>query len=451
LQFKTDGFARFESFDNRALQVTAQWRPYHSTQTFVSYQTFDSQHGETIFPGDPGNLAFPEMLGESSRITRLGFRQTLTDSSEMLVLLSHQQTEAKSNVIDVASGASVFSGHGNSSAHNEDLQYRRNGANHATQWGVQHFNGRVIADGSSDVSLHNKQFYATWQQALDQHWQLDAQLGWGNIGFQDNVKPSGFDNSTNLARWLPRLGLVYTPNMGTHVRLATWRGMGIPAVGDASLAPTSLAGILLSRPSDNGQLVQAATLSADKQLSSAWLLAAQTQRRKNEQPIIYGFQQVLFKWQNDDSKLVLHWQPESYPWLVNLAYDHERFEAPPLEIFSTNDSVQEQRLRALQLDLRWFACTQWTANLTLNHNKVDGMLQTNLWSTLLPYQNSFNQVDANLNWQFNRRGSLDAGVRNAADVRVRNIDGSLKYTNIDTLTPRFSNGRQVYIKLKFAW
>lgn len=136
---------------------------------------------------------------------------------------------------------------------------------------------------------------------------------------------------------------------------------------------------------------------------------------------------------------------------VSLAYDHERFQAPPIPLAFPNDSVQQQRLRAQQLTLRWFAGAQWTADLALSHNLVDGKLQTNLWFMpptfypyLLPYQDSFNQVDANLSWQFNRYGSLHAGVRNATDTRFQ-------YTNIDPLNPRFSNGRLVYGKLKLAW
>ena len=85
-----------------------------------------------------------------------------------------------------------------------------------------------------------------------------------------------------------------------------------------------------------------------------------------------------------------------------------------------------------------------TAKLAWSHNRVDGKLQTNWWADLLPYQSNFNQLDANLSWQFNRRGSLDAGVRNATDKRFQ-------YSDIDRLSPRFSNGRLTYAKFKLAW
>ena len=53
-QYRSDGFAPFDNLDNRVAQAIVQWRPIQSTQVFVSHQTFDSRHGETFFPGDPG-------------------------------------------------------------------------------------------------------------------------------------------------------------------------------------------------------------------------------------------------------------------------------------------------------------------------------------------------------------------------------------------------------------
>ncbi|MDO8810642.1 MAG: TonB-dependent receptor [Gallionella sp.] len=445
LQFKTDGFAPFGNLDNRVAQAIVQWRPLQSTQAFVSHQTFNSRHGETLFPADPGNAAAGLMLKDNSRITRLGLRHSLTDSSELRGLLSSQQTDQAVDYLDFVSGAPLGPGApGSSSAHSAELQYRASGADHATQWGAQQTRAQIIFTGASDYTRIAQQLYAAWQQALSPHWQLDAQLGWGKIDNQDNT---GGGNGNYLKRWLPKLGLVYTPDSGTHVRLAAWQGMGFGEIGGAALAPTSLAGILLSRPDDNktnGMLVHAAALGADKQLSSAWLLDGQIQQRRTDLPIPPLSGQTLRRWQIDESRLALHWQPESHSWSVSLAYDQERFQAPPLSQYVTSDSVQEQRLRAQQLDIRWFVGAQWTANLALSHNLIDGALQTNWFATLLPYQSGFNQMDANLSWQLNRRGSLDAGVRNATDKRFQ-------YTNIDTLNPRFSNGRMGYARLKLAW
>jgi hypothetical protein len=376
----------------------------------------------------------------------VGLRHTLTDdgSSELRVLRSYQQTDQAIDYYDFSVPPNYyFSGNSSSNAHSTELQYRHSGATYATQWGVQQTHGQVIfwdalGNINSDHTQNAQQFYAAWQQTLDSVWQLDAGLGWGKIDNRDNLG----SNSTYLARWLPQLGVVYAPDAGTHVRLATWQGMGVSGVGDATLAPTSLAGILLTRPSDYGQLVRVVALGADRQLSPAWLLTAATQQRRTDQPSTGFFGPFLARQQVDESRLALHWQPQGNPVAVSLAYDDERIQLPPLN--PGLDSVVEQHLRSQQLAMRWFASAQWEVNLTWSHNQVAGTLfsfdptYTLVWPT---YENCFNQTDANLSWKFWSHGLLTAGVRNATDTHFQ-------YRDIDTLNPRFSNGRLVYARLK---
>ena len=442
-RFQTDGFSAFENLDNHLAQGIVQWRPQQSTQAFISYQTFSSQHGETMFPADSGNAATRNMIGDNSHITRLGLRHSLTDSSEVRALWSHQQTDQVVNYFDYVSGASNGANSGSSDALGAELQYRASGTNHTVQLGMQQTRAQIYFP-NSDITRIAQQLYAAWQQALGVYWQFDAQMSWGKIDNQDNT---GAGNGTYLKRWLPKLGLAYTPDSSTHVRLAAWQSMGFAEIGDASLAPVSIAGILMECPGDtkiNGLLVHAVALSADKQLNPSWLLEGKIQQRRTDEanPPLDG--QTLLRRLVDESRMALHWHPESQPLSVSLVFEHEGFQAAPLSQDTPLDSVQEQHLRTQQVLIRWFASAQWTANLALSHNHVDGTLQTNSWSTLLPYQDSFNQLDASLSWRFNRRGSVDAGVRNAGNKYFQ-------YTNIDTLNPRFSNGRLTYAQFKFIW
>ncbi len=444
-QFKTGGFAPFENLDSRVGQAIVQWRPFQSSQAFVSYQTFNSQHGETFNPADP--FGFHAAIVDNSYVTRLGLRHSLTEDSELRGLWSLQQTDQREDFYDFSVPPNyVLLLYSSSNAHSEELQYRRSGETYAMQWGVQQTRGQINFSYPSipfdfGYTQNAQQWYAAWQQMLNPQWQLDAGLGFGTIDDQGS--------KTYLQHWLPKFGLVYTPDSGTHVRLAAWQGMDAHAVGDATLAPVSLAGFLLARPGDNGQWVQGIALGADKQLSPAWLLAAQTQQRKTDLPVINPPDQILFEQQVDESRLALHWQPQGKPWVVSLAYDYERIKNDPL--FKALDSVSEQHLHAQQLALRWFASAQCTVSLTWSHNQVAVTQNISDYSVPFPYiqvlpefANSFNQLDADLSWQFAKSGSLTAGVRNAADARF-------KYMDIDTLNPRFSKGRLVYAKFKLAW
>ncbi|CAK0780528.1 conserved hypothetical protein [Gammaproteobacteria bacterium] len=456
-QFKTDGYAPFNGLDNNVFQATLQWRPIQSTQVFVSRQTFNSHRGETFFPADP-LVGLNAMIEDDSQITRLGLRHRLTDDSELRGLWSSQQTKQAIDYNDLSLSPNyIFSQYGDGSAHSEELQYRRSGATYVTQWGVQQTRGEIdflyLFPYSPDPysfgdTQYSRQFYAAWQQMLNPHWQLDAGLGWGKM--DENVS-GGVGSHTSLQHWLPKLGVVFAPDSGTHVRLAAWQGMGAFAVGDAMLAPVSLAGILLTRPSDNGKWVHAVSLGGDRQLSSDWLVDAGAQRRKTDQPAIDNTtqDQTLLRQQVDESRLALHWQPRGQRWDVSLAYDYERIWNDPS--FASTDSLHEQSLRSQQLTMHWFANAQWMVNLAWSHNQVAATQRIVDFSSsagfcILPAnQDQFNQLDADLSWRFNgARGLLTAGVRNATDKRFQ-------YTDIDRLNPRFSNGRLMYVKLNFSW
>ncbi len=193
-QFKTDGFAPFDSLDNHVAQGIVQWLPSPSTQAFLSHQTFNSQHGEVIYPGSA--LALSDTITDNSKATRLGLRHTLSDESELRGLWSNQTTDESNNYAGVPSPYNLTYSSG--SGHSEELQYLLSDADHASQWGVQHTRGRIIDSSNNDNTSDAQQLYAAWQQKLDPHWQLDVGIGWGKTDKQDNLKiPS--DNSTSIA------------------------------------------------------------------------------------------------------------------------------------------------------------------------------------------------------------------------------------------------------------
>jgi len=460
LQFKTDGNAPFSNLDNRIGQGIVQWQPAKSTQAFVSYQTFHSRHGEIRWPADPLNWGEYDQFEDDSSVTRLGLRYSLSDNSELRGLISRQQTSQTVNWEWIANtlpystmpccGPTLpfpqATTTGNSEAHSAELQYRRNGTDYATQWGMSSVRSPLYVStfGTSAVTNIAQQIYVDWQQTLNPWWQLEAGLAWGR-----NDKDWGTIStiSTYLRRWLPKLGVVYTPDSSTHVRMAVWQGLDDAAAGNASLAPAALAGIVLNRPGDSYKLVQSVALGADTQLDDAWLLEGQAQRRRTGDPFFNSAagQQEMSRNQVDESRLALHWQPGSHPLNVTLAYDDEDSQVDPEHL--ATDSVQEQHLRSQQLGMRWFAGPQWTANLAWSHNLVTATQQssdTSLNPILLDVRERFNQTDASLDWQFNRTGAMGIGVRNATNR-------SFQYTDIDPLIPRFSKGRLVYAKLTLAW
>jgi predicted Zn-dependent protease len=472
-QYKTDGIWQPpnilevpNSLDNRIGQGTVQWRPSSSTQLFVAYQTYHSLHDETTYPWDPINLGTYHQIEDNSSIARLGMRLSLSDHSEVRGLLSQQKTDQTDNneYISYMLPYSDIPGLGplqsfpetirtsTSSAHSEELQYRSSGTGSATQWGVYQYRGpyiygHIVYDsfGASapglDITSTTRQIYVSRQQALNAQWQLDAQLAWQQLDIHFN---SGTDYGYSRNRWLPKMGMVYTPNEATHVRLAAWKDMVGDTVGDATLEQATLAGIVMKRPGERNNIVQAVALGADRQLNSAWLLDGQAQRRFSD---LQATQGISFRKNTDQAILSLHWQPGSHPFTAKLAGEYERVQAPSASQNPAWDSVQDQTLRAQQLGLRWLAGTQWTVVLDWSHNQVSASMQSTDLSyspIVIPYEETFNQTDASVSWQFNKTGSMEIGVRNAENYHFQ-------YTSIDPLNPRYSNGRLEYARLKLMW
>ncbi len=150
-QYQTDGSAPFNNLDNTVGQAIVQWRPARSTQMFMSYQNFNSLHGEITSPADPFYNGALHQIQDNSSVARLGLRYSPDDSSELRALISRQQTDQIDNFqfisdtlpygnmgcptcfITVFPDVTTYS---SSKASSAELQYRRSGAGYTTQWGV---------------------------------------------------------------------------------------------------------------------------------------------------------------------------------------------------------------------------------------------------------------------------------------------------------------------------
>jgi tetratricopeptide (TPR) repeat protein len=454
MQFSSDGYAPFENLDNRALDTTVQWRPTDDSQMFLSRQTFDSDWGAVFYPAQP--WLTQTWLADSSQVKRLGLRQRLDSDffgaltqgrHEIRVLLSRQDTETRDG--------SSYPYTGDSYMRSTELQLRHDTTGQAVQWGLQQLHGNLDFfwdDGSTNqYALAARHVYAAWQKTLLPAWQIETHLGWGQFDSRSLTS----NNPLRLQRWLPHLGVVWTPDAASHVRLASWRGMAMPTPGNASLAPASLAGIVLQRPGDirsSGILVRALALAYDRQLTPDWLLMAEAVQRRRDLPIntldYTGGPPIpsTLYYRNDDATLALHWQPHTSPWSAKLSQSYEKLTNDRRS--DALDSVSTQTLHSSQLDLRWFATARWTLNLQLSHNRLSGTQSSTdmtTWNTIYPpYRDRYNQLDAQLNWQPAPGSQLTAGVRNASDRRTL-------YADIDALNPRHAKGRMLYAKVRLNW
>jgi tetratricopeptide (TPR) repeat protein len=428
--FSSDGYKPFNALDNRSWQGVLQWRPAPATQAFLLYENYHSDRGETFFPADI-NLGFNTDIFDRSQIARLGLRHNFENGDEIQFLLSRQRASERVNytyLFDSSTGTQASL----STAVGGDAQYRTHILGQAVQWGVAAYRAQLTFPGIFVNNRLSQQLYIASQTRFDPRWQFDWGLGWARVG--------GYTYGVTTHAWQPRLGLVLTPDAVSHVRLAAWQNLGLGSVGNAGLAPASLAGIVESRPGDLGTRVRAAALAFDRQMSPDWLFDARVQTRTVATPINaenFAIQHA------DNARVAAHWQPLALPWALGVLGEFEKTRND--DVLPASDSLSTQRLRAVQFDARWFVNTRLSAHLQWSRNWVTGAQQVPIAGIDAPYAKVFNITDAAIELRL-------LGNQGRASLGIRNLENThFQYTDPDPLSPRFSIGRLVYGTLSFLW
>ena len=440
-QFSTDGFARFNELDNTTWRGVVQWRPAPHTQAFVLYDNYHSDRGETILPADPF-FGLNATIYDRSEVARLGLRHSWKSGNEVRMLLSRQRTRQRIDFEDFSVPAFTSSQESSSQATGGDVQYRTQAFGQPLQLGAQAYRSQSTASASPNNTRRSHQLYVAAQGQYNPQLKIDWGIGWGQILNQ----PMG-GTKIVAQSWLPRIGVVFSPDIVTHLRFAAWQGLGMRSVGNAELAPVSWAGIVQTRPGDTGKRVRAVALGLDRQLGQDWLVEASAQTRTIADPFPdpVNVDQTDFSIQRVQNRRVgLYWQPHQLSWAMGLSGEYEKTRNDDF-IFQLN-SVGQQTLGAGQLDVRWFVNTHLSAHVKLSRNWVNGLLQVPTAPLPSPYSNVYNQIDVSVVWKLakNNNSQAQIGIRNLSDTRFQ-------YTDPDPLSPRFSIGRLVYGTLNFSW
>lgn len=431
--YETEGFSRFNGLDNTTWQGVLKWDPTDALRVFLSYQDFQSERGEVLYPAEPW-LGSNAIIDDENRVGRLGLRYRFGRGGELRALFSRQHTEQE-NVYQFFPPFDwiTFSQPGKSHADSGEIQYRQQDARGHWLFGAQRYREHAEFFGVSDDKVRSGQVYAARKMRLGEQWTVDLGLGYAWIE-NDNLLS---DADTELRRWTPRLGVTFMPAPSTHVRLAMGQHLGQNDVGGASLAPVETAGIVHIRPNDVNRLVRSAGLGFDHRLNVDWLISGEAQIRRAWQPVNYGAQS-LEKYTQNDAQLKLGWLPATGRLSATLGAGYERRSSP--EASFVLDSVQSQRLRELEFEARWPINSHLIVSGNISRNWVDGEYQA-----FVPYSYSdaSTQINASLQWKL-AQGQVEFGVRNL-------LDDEFEYVESDPLLPRFSQGRLVYGGVRLSW
>lgn len=425
--YQTEGFSSFNGLDNTAWQGVLKWDPLADTRLFLSYQDFRSERSMVLYPA---LIQLGTRIDEKSWVARLGMCQHLNDGAELRALLSHQSINYKFEY-DFAPGSFTP---GEAQADSVGLQYRQHDTGGVLIAGLEAYREHSEYPLSfAENKVHAGQVYVSQAIKLAEHWDLDWNLGWAWLKNNDLVATS----DTDLTRWTPHLGLVYTPSPATHLRFALGQHLGLPEVGGASLAPVETAGLINTRPSEIGKLTKSAGIAFDHRLGPAWLASGEAQIRDVREPVSDGVSQYLEKSRYEDGRVGLTWMPMNNASTTTLdaGYERRTNESAGLVL----DSITEQRLRDVKLSFKWFANSHLSLKGEISRNWVDGDYQF----LPLPYRDASTQLNTSLHWRL-KQGAIELGVRNL-------LDNKFEYTESDPLAPRFSPGRFVYGDARLNW
>ena len=437
--YESEGFSRFNGLDNTVWQGVLKWDPSADTRVFLSYQDFRSERGTTYYPADIDFFGANSIIQEKAQVARLGLRRTLSNQAELRAVAGHQRTDLDIYYESLPSAffPFSFSGTGEIRAEGGELQYRKHDAGGLWIAGLEAYRERAVYPESfADSKTRNGQVYVAQTLRLNPHWDLDWALGraWRNT---DDL---AYGNDLALKRWTPRLGLVFSPSPATHLRFAVGQHLGLPQVGDASLAPVETAGIVNTRPNEIGKLVKSAGVAFDHRLGASWLTSGGAQIRRTWEPVNDGVVQSLSMSRYQESSLGLSWMPLDSAWMVTLGTGYERRIHPDVPF--ALDSVSGQRLRDVKLLFNGTINSRLSVKGEISRNWVDGVYQVFIFGPRA-YRDASTQLNASVRWQ-HRQSAVEFGVRNL-------LDDTLEYTESDPLAPRFSVGRFVYGSAKLDW
>lgn len=210
---------------------------------------------------------------------------------------------------------------------------------------------------SSDQVFRQTHLYGYWQQPLSPT--LDATLGLAHVRSTPEV--------TAADVWLPKLGLLWQPAVGTTVRAAAFRIAKRVASVEQSLEPTHVAGFNQLFDDSIGTVSTVAGLGADVLLSPHWRLSAEATERQVHFPgsllIDRSGRTPGETWLEQQGRLSLLWTPTPRLALSG-GLQHDGFLRHPRQ-----NLPFPARLRTdeVPLAVRYFMDDGWFGEMRMTH------------------------------------------------------------------------------------
>jgi tetratricopeptide (TPR) repeat protein len=415
----TDGFGPGNHATKTIYDIFLQAAISDRTSMQLEYRWSDSDQSQVILDFDPV-FRSTQTSSEKNESLRLGLRHDLSPRSSFVISTIYQHVDA---LTSLEIPAFDFSGviedlHKNPVAVEAQHLYR--GDRFHVRSGVGYFRQRFTDFVNSHLNLYS---YARW------YWP-DFQI---DVGLDGDLIESLGERRKELN---PKLGLTLTGIPNTIIRLAAFRDVKRPLIGNQTVEPTELAGFNQFFDEINATSSYRAGLGIDHKIADQVFLGAElTARRLKVPPVDFSKREYAHRG-------YVYYAPQR--WLALSAdYFYELFDTPA-ENLEPNGFVKVKTQR-LPLAVNLFGNSGISFRFASTYVNQQANLLAITGGDEVNEKNIFWETDAALTYRLpGRLGLLALGVRNLFNREIR-------FRETDPATPLFAPRRFTFARVSLSF
>ena len=445
--YESDGIKENNDQKRNIYNAFAQIALNDKTSLQWEYRYNDSDLGDLKLHFNPDNFSDMLRIDEEKRTRRMGIHYHATSKSRILGSYiqqdrNHTQHDSDTNSIVRDDGWIA------------EFQYQYYERQFSTIAGVGHFDGESDRDislnldpiscmfltcefsESKPVKHSNAYLYFNGAGISNLDWTLGMSANWIENIFLDE------------RHFNPKLGMIWTPQSATTIRLAAFRVLGRDTVGDQTLEPTQIAGFNQFFDDHNSTDSKRYGIGIDQQLTANFQAGLELSGRDLNIPIAAS--NTINSVERDEvlGRAYMYWLPHD-KLALTIEYQYEQTETAEELVFS--DDILDIKTHRLPLTLSVFNENGFSFSSTASFISQE-IVFFDAGTGFAPPINlktfgddQFWVVDAEFSYKLPSR-------LGAISVRIKNLfDENFHFQDTDTANPTVAKERLILGQLTIAF
>ncbi len=444
MHYKTEGFVDNDASEKTVYDFFVHGQMLPNSTIQANIKQADLAVGQTFFPFDPLFTTLQTTIIEKSDSFRLSGHHVIDTGADWIWSLSQENLYRTVNFTPDSSLLTKTE----AEAYSGELQYLNRFARGQVVIGVT----RITEDDrfpveQSDLRIRASNLY-TYSQWRPTQRDLTLHLGFAAESFY--LKNYFFTHAIERDRISPKLGLVWSPVVGTTLRTAAFSNVRRPLIRSQTIEPTQIAGFNQFFTGfeqifgdQEGIISERVGLALDQQLSGTAFMGVELAGRRLYVPSLNLERDT--KWRESTAHLYVYknmvpvidgltlpgWQAA-----VSLEGEYERIERP--QILTGAEGIIELETVRVPVGIRLFNNAGFTMRLVNTYVEQDAVLSADVGLAIVPKKDSTWVTDVSLEYRLPRRlGTLAVGVKNLSDNFIDVLE-------TDPLNPRVATRRFVF-------